>query len=632
MSNGPDDIEKRREQAEKIFGIMTNTAGGLNNFLNGIIGKETRQGLRKNLAARGNIPSIEGHFVPRRIWRSGVPTAPGKLWIVDRILAQQSIGQFIIAAMCQVPLPTGEMLSEPFGDEWVLITRAYSEWAPPPFNAEQGVPIDKITHLIGSMEETGRMQLISKELQAMKARLWEGIMPVSARRWREKELYDPDNFSIACRTLSMAINVFGYLNLGPVQIALRETFLLINGVLQTFENALNAKRALEGKPAVEVSKRWYQFIRAKYAAMENRTHGWVMEHVGHMKDKVLEQLDEYAASHVGTEASDNDELMRLYDKWQDLSEISAQADYTILMPMDGYDGSGNGSAQPRHYDFLTEPLRVEFDLNQRRANYHSRRGHLVYKTVVDTALENRGDPKAAALDRIVGTPRRQDAVQKLVRAELRGEPVRYDKEPWAIMLRDVIDEWGFVIYRSCHSCTDDDWDNFRAKFDVDQADWGSGLVGVEKLRERSKLHWLDAKDLGIEDGDVEALKSSFRAFTETADFPVGFAKDMFLMVDEASVASYLNPTTESSPPGDAGGFVCAVEADFDPAQGPGRPDESPGYGGTLRVLGSLLWDDLSALIASHSQHLESLWPLAMNHPSHVYVGAVLKVHKTPSSS
>ncbi|KAI1751549.1 hypothetical protein F4782DRAFT_540824 [Xylaria castorea] len=605
-------------------------AGGLSDLLDDVVGKEGRQYFRDNLVARGNTPSIEEHFVSRDKWRPSVSATSERLWVVDRILEHQTTSQFIMIAMCKVPLPTGEMVSQPLDEEeWFLITRAYSHWAPSPFNVEVMVPIDRISHLVGSEEEPDRVQIISKELQAMKARLWEGIMPLSARRWREKNLYDPNNFSVACRTLSMVINVFSYLNLDVVQATLRETFVLINDVLRTFENALNTKRALKGEPAVEVSKKWHQFIHAKYAVMVNRTHGWVMDHVGHMKGIVLEQLETYAALHESTEANFNKELMRLYDMWHDLMEISAQADYTILMPMDGYDGSEVGLAQSK-YNFRTQPLRIALDINQRNSDYHARRGHLALKREADNVVANLGNPKALELDRIIGIPHRQDAVQQLVRAELRGEPVQYEKEPWVTMIQDT-EEWGFVIYRSCHSCTDDDWNNFRAKFDVDQADWGSELVGVETLRERSKLCWLDTKDFGIDGGDIEALKSSFRAFAETADFPAGFATDIFLIVDEASVASYLGSQTVSSSAGDAGGFICAVEASFDPAQGADRPAESPDYGGTLRVLGSLLWDDLSALVASHTQHLESLWPLAMNHPSHVYVGPAVEVQKYPSS-
>ncbi|KAI0456021.1 hypothetical protein F5B21DRAFT_502772 [Xylaria acuta] len=219
MSGSSDDIEKRRAKAKRILAIR---AGGLGGLLDDAVGKEARQHFRDNMVARGNTPSIEEHFVSRDKWRPSVSAASERLWVASN---HRSIRHRV---MSNAPLPTGEVVSQPLDEEeWFLITRAYSDWAPPPFNAEEVAPIDRINHLVGSNEEPDRMQIISRELQAMKARLWEGIMPLSARRWREKKLYDPNNFSAACRFLSMAINVFSYLNLGVVQATMRETLVLL---------------------------------------------------------------------------------------------------------------------------------------------------------------------------------------------------------------------------------------------------------------------------------------------------------------------------------------------------------------------------------------------------------------------
>lgn len=73
-------------------------------------------------------------------------------------------------------------------------------------------------------------------------------------------------------------------------------------------------------------------------------------------------------------------------------------------------------------------------------------------------------------------------------------------------------------------------------------------------------------------------------------------------------------------PGDFTGFVLAVDADYDPKEGPGRPDESPGSCGQMRVLGSLIWTELYAMHTSQNALLEDLWPLAIDHPNYVYVG------------
>lgn len=125
-----------------------------------------------------------------------------------------------------------------------------------------------------------------------------------------------------------------------------------------------------------------------------------------------------------------------------------------------------------------------------------------------------------------------------------------------------------------------------------------------------------------------SIRRHFATMKELQLLPEGLRDDLFLVADEQSVLSYTNPLPESKPAGDSGGSVLLVDADFDPAEGSSRPDESPDYDGTLRVLGSLLWDDVSAMAVMQSQWPEDLWGLAMHHPLGVYVGPVVKVQET----
>lgn len=92
--------------------------------------------------------------------------------------------------------------------------------------------------------------------------------------------------------------------------------------------------------------------------------------------------------------------------------------------------------------------------------------------------------------------------------------------------------------------------------------------------------------------------------------------DIYLVADQPSIDSYLKPVPEQ------GGFVLAVDVDFDPAD-IDRADETPGYHGTLRILTSLLWDDVNPLMLLQTQQLSDLWPLAMYHPLLVYSGPVM---------
>lgn len=99
-------------------------------------------------------------------------------------------------------------------------------------------------------------------------------------------------------------------------------------------------------------------------------------------------------------------------------------------------------------------------------------------------------------------------------------------------------------------------------------------------------------------------------------------KHAVLVIDSASYTSYTTTSYATSTviTGDFSGFLLAVEPKFDPAEGASRPDESPGYSGQVRILGSLIWSDMYPLLQSQSSRLEDMWPLAMEHPNQVYVG------------
>lgn len=390
-------------------------------------------------------------------------------------------------------------------DELFLITQPYSSWAPPPFNSRQTIPIEDLMGAIGSMEDSSRMQTISKELHAMKSRIWEGLMPLSARRWQERRLYEPGNFSAACQVLSMAVNLFHYFNDATVKVALRDTSNLIDAELRAFESALNAKRALAGRPPAEIAGLWLQFMRAQFVVMCNRTHAWVLEHVTHMKNMVLEQLEAHGTPSGGEV---DEEQWRLTNMWQDLTEIASSADYAIFLPMDGYTGAEPEPERPE-YDPRTQPLSVSPDIDQRMREYHQRRRHLNLTEMMQSVagnLDNNAGPRPENDCReLLQRCREQETGQRLARAELRGEPVRYEKEVWAGAATGPIGR-GFVAYRTYYSGGDAEWDAFRAKFEADISDWGRGLEGVEEMREKSRIHWLDARDMGVEDGDIEVLK------------------------------------------------------------------------------------------------------------------------------
>lgn len=95
-------------------------------------------------------------------------------------------------------------------------------------------------------------------------------------------------------------------------------------------------------------------------------------------------------------------------------------------------------------------------------------------------------------------------------------------------------------------------------------------------------------------------------------------------MDDVSFGSYTTDDYTVASPlplrGDFTGFVLAVDADYDPNEPCERADESPGYHGQMRILGSLVWGDLFSMFSAQAAMLEDFWPLALDHPNQVYAG------------
>jgi hypothetical protein len=106
-----------------------------------------------------------------------------------------------------------------------------------------------------------------------------------------------------------------------------------------------------------------------------------------------------------------------------------------------------------------------------------------------------------------------------------------------------------------------------------------------------------------------------------------YSSDVFLAIDTHSIASYTHGSPFSSIlcAGDTGGFVTVIDVSFDPEDPGDHAEEHPHYGGRLRILPSLIYCDLFAMMAAQTQFPEDMWPLAMWHPEQIYVGPTVGV-------
>jgi hypothetical protein len=117
-----------------------------------------------------------------------------------------------------------------------------SQWAPAPFNKAALSTVQKAIEQITGPEDLSGLCHIGQNIHFLKSRLWGGLAPVPASRWREKDLNHPDNFTIAHEYLTSVIAVFEYLNIPQIRTNMCDTFNKISGNFGEMQDALNARR------------------------------------------------------------------------------------------------------------------------------------------------------------------------------------------------------------------------------------------------------------------------------------------------------------------------------------------------------------------------------------------------------
>ncbi|KAF5693114.1 hypothetical protein FDENT_2256 [Fusarium denticulatum] len=546
--------------------------------------------LQLDMALTQNGTPATPHFHQARIKRKNSPTdishlvfgpQPGKkhqLWITDRIMEPQTIPHFFEFLM-HGELPGDRKTSRPLltVEEVKNLTRPASEWAP--------APLDR---------------------QARSTGEWIGIRI--------------DRFPEACRYFVAVVNVFIYLNTKRTKAALRKTYNLIWDHLSVFEQAINAKRKEEAEDGVykhvSVTGLWYQFIKAQYDSICENAHHWIIEHIDRIRESIVQEL---ALHQPDSPNHYSDKQWELTNKLHDLAENTSQADYTIMMPTDGYKGDSlpvkedDCLTEAHGGGFRTEAISWSANLSWRASDYIQRVRYLDRKEMC-SHLEHedmrplRGSGRMSDPAGMVISAISQIDAQTMAREELRGLPNHPDFVPWIEYARRRSNKGlGFVAYRLCHGYSPEKWDMFKVKFEADVSDWGRGTVGINDIRKACKIHWIDGAEKDIADDDIEAAKKHFETLSDQS-----VHDRVFLVIDESAMKSYLEPEPGKEK------FVLAVDANYKPTNQ--ENVESPGYKGTLRILGSLLWDELGALLVMQSAFLEHLWPMAMHDAEGIYRG------------
>lgn len=272
---------------------------------------------------------------------------------------------------------------------------------------------------------------------------------------------------------------------------------------------------------VSITALWLEYMTALYLNMTTRSHSWIISHITVLRQRLKTELlsientadpdyesvrklpdlesqrREFERIHLGAYTA---EQLNNGNKFQDLADIAARADYTILMPLDGYIGYTSTKSSPMDSLANRGPLYMQ--------NMRLKSRSIMAAQMMDSGF---AIPRLPSQDsrEIAKTGDIQVRVEEQLRLETRGAVPQLGPVWWignSSHKMEQIESWGFVAYRLSYSETPEEWARFKKKLFDDSSRWADGIAGADRIKAGSTIKWMDGKELGIAEGDIAAAK------------------------------------------------------------------------------------------------------------------------------
>ncbi len=547
-------------------------------------------------------------------------------------------------------------------EEWGLLNAPYSQWAPAPYNKFNYSCMDRVAPLIMRQEikelkDQAHIGFLAR-LRPLKAKILLGMVPVSGDRWLERKMDDPANYRNLFELINDLIRIFDWYNHEDVHNRTRDAFNWMVDKYVEFEQAANLRREHNGiTERLNLAGMWAEYWNDTMTNMSERTHQWVVDRVDEVQARAFVQYQDALKTAGTDEAAIGEAGKKYYECVQDLRGMLTRLDYTIGVPMTGFKG------------YTASNTFKDLSVMQRRATWSKTMGAKSFKhqaAILDAQdkaeAEEASNPPSLSdrmnimsqftkpaharfrdTENLLGHYEEGKKNRDETRLALCGPLKLPTEEHWISILRERMafyaknprnqeinpDAWGFVCYRLTYDQTDEQWATFQSKFSKDVLRSGTWIKGFEKIISKHGIKVIDGRDFGIAEGDVAAAKRHFKkTFTMLPALGRLWTQD-FLVVDKQAYASYIDPPTEpeARPPppygpafGCNGGHVRLVDATYDQLSQEMIDALSPGYKGEMKVLSSLLLEEIYPLLATLSVRPFGMWPCARLHAREVYVG------------
>ncbi|KAK0122479.1 hypothetical protein ONS95_010710 [Cadophora gregata] len=536
--------------------------------------------------------------------------------------------------------------------EMPFLAQKYEEWAPEPFNklpAPQGIfgpaspvspaPMIRWMHILGGLDDIVAMAFsgqmfstnVERSFKVVKTKVWLGIVPVTDARWRAKGLDATDNIEEALAIINQVVDVFKHLAKPEVQGDLRNINIKLWAEIDVFQDACNAVRTTKGEPAPEwsLTKLWETFNEHHFKYMEEQARSWAFTHLKTLhniwKKKFLTTFQS------GRILNDTQATVRIdhYDMMimRKIQELQFEADLYIRSRTDGFiTASREINPALSKIDSPKEQLN-EIYRNIEISRISAMEAAFMTTSQARTQHRHRVAPVPAFLEEPSLNTDREFA-HKALQPEIENPPAMRMERWVREQMDEKVERFGFVIYRLAYEGSDGAWKQFLRKVETGIESGLEGLIGVNGIKSKMTLHWIDGREGKIPEGDINAARKDFKSISSLPSFPTGLAQSKFLAITPDSLFSF-SDAREGDRKGDYRGFLQAVDADFDPSKEEQNRKANPkGYDGSFKIIDQLVWTDLFAVsVACHAQTMQDYWALAAQHPWGVYVGPTTGVRR-----
>lgn len=611
------------------------------------------------------------------------PETGKEIWLHEIPLPLGTMSRFM-EFLSTHRLPNGQLTTLPTLSSQDIATKfakPYNDWAPAPYNNNPMRGDAAVTRFsicftglpdlvnIESLFSGGGFDLPSKidfELEICRQRLWAGMVPLSDRRWADKKLDSLENIDLAVEYLLKACDMVHF-SMPATSRKTRQAYNKAHDIFTHFDTVLAAYYTANPtiprpSPLPSLANLWADFFFTHIHTITTRLHAWAATHVDRLTSNLAHALQTTPIPPNSTTYTPQQHA--LLTQFENLAPITRRLDHTTLIPLTGFRTTlphWRSASSPPIVDWVgyirargATPLNGAYpaDIQQRDEVYHERVACLMREELTRLrAAGGRGVFSTEAVARPVGSAM---LAYRRGRRDLRGEVAEEvqgegGEEVWVGSLRGLLEgwrgggeagaaataaaarppvytSWGFVAYRVWYDGGEGEWARFLERFEEDVVEkWGEGVKGAEGIREKMEIRWVDGREVGIAEGDVEGARRHFKGLSENNGAGLhGLNAPAFLVADKSSVESYTHGTAM---PGqtlvdevDLGPFILVGQSET----GDRSVSQALGFDGTVRVLGSVLLDDVWPCLWWRLVNLENMWNLAAWHPSGVYVGSVVQ--------